>query len=65
MFVINCVGDFGLLLGILGFYWIIGSFEFRDLFEIFNNLIYNNEVDFLFVILCVVFLFVGVVVKFV
>nr|WGO61550.1 NADH-plastoquinone oxidoreductase subunit 5 [Aneura pinguis] len=30
-FVTNRVGDFGLLLGILGFYWITGSFEFQDL----------------------------------
>ncbi|KAL4553922.1 hypothetical protein LXL04_039981 [Taraxacum kok-saghyz] len=43
-FVTNRVGDFGLLLGILGFYWITGSFEFRDLFHILNNLISNNEV---------------------
>ncbi|KAB2084486.1 hypothetical protein ES319_A05G337700v1, partial [Gossypium barbadense] len=45
-FVTNRIGDFGLLLGILGFYWIMGSFEFQDLFKIFNNLIYNNEVHF-------------------
>nr|YP_009417711.1 NADH-plastoquinone oxidoreductase subunit 5 [Pyrenaria microcarpa]ASM43101.1 NADH-plastoquinone oxidoreductase subunit 5 [Pyrenaria microcarpa]ASM43797.1 NADH-plastoquinone oxidoreductase subunit 5 [Pyrenaria jonquieriana subsp. multisepala] len=62
-FVTNRVGDFGLLLGILGFYWITGSFEFRDLFEIFNNLIYNNEVNVLFVILCAVLLFAGAVAK--
>nr|YP_009418929.1 NADH-plastoquinone oxidoreductase subunit 5 [Gordonia fruticosa]ASM45189.1 NADH-plastoquinone oxidoreductase subunit 5 [Gordonia fruticosa] len=64
-FVTNRVGDFGLLLGILGFYWITGSFEFRDLFEIFNNLIYNNnnEVNLLFVILCAVLLFSGAVAK--
>nr|YP_009416062.1 NADH-plastoquinone oxidoreductase subunit 5 [Stewartia crassifolia]ASM43275.1 NADH-plastoquinone oxidoreductase subunit 5 [Stewartia crassifolia]QBK39461.1 NADH dehydrogenase subunit 5 [Stewartia crassifolia] len=62
-FVTNRVGDFGLLLGILGFYWITGSFEFRDLFEIFNNLIYNNEVNILFVILCAVLLFAGAVAK--
>nr|YP_010142937.1 NADH dehydrogenase subunit 5 [Ilex x koehneana]YP_010155643.1 NADH-plastoquinone oxidoreductase subunit 5 [Ilex x altaclerensis]YP_010573901.1 NADH dehydrogenase subunit F [Ilex aquifolium]QQL03955.1 NADH dehydrogenase subunit 5 [Ilex x koehneana]QQX45310.1 NADH-plastoquinone oxidoreductase subunit 5 [Ilex x altaclerensis]UZH93160.1 NADH dehydrogenase subunit F [Ilex aquifolium]WNR48877.1 NADH-plastoquinone oxidoreductase subunit 5 [Ilex aquifolium] len=62
-FVTNRVGDFGLLLGILGFYWITGSFEFRDLFEIFNNLIYNNEVNFLFVSLCGVLLFAGAVAK--
>nr|YP_010971692.1 NADH-plastoquinone oxidoreductase subunit 5 [Ilex godajam]WNR53126.1 NADH-plastoquinone oxidoreductase subunit 5 [Ilex godajam] len=62
-FVTNRVGDFGLLLGILGFYWITGSFEFRDLFEIFNNLIYNNEVHFLFVTLCGVLLFAGAVAK--
>nr|YP_010034045.1 NADH-plastoquinone oxidoreductase subunit 5 [Huodendron tibeticum]QOW83420.1 NADH-plastoquinone oxidoreductase subunit 5 [Huodendron tibeticum] len=62
-FVTNRVGDFGLLLGILGFYWITGSFEFRDLFEIFKNLIYNNEVNVLFVILCAILLFTGAVAK--
>ncbi|KAG4109273.1 hypothetical protein ERO13_1Z049581v2 [Gossypium hirsutum] len=62
-FVTNRIGDFGLLLGILGFYWITGSFEFQDLFEIFNNLIYNNEVHFLFVILCASLLFAGAVAK--
>nr|YP_010254832.1 NADH-plastoquinone oxidoreductase subunit 5 [Bupleurum gibraltaricum]QUA01029.1 NADH-plastoquinone oxidoreductase subunit 5 [Bupleurum gibraltaricum] len=64
-FVTNRVGDFGLLLGILGFYWITGSFEFRDLFKIFNNFISNNhnEVNFLFVTLCAVLLFAGAVAK--
>ncbi|XVF55771.1 hypothetical protein PTKIN_Ptkin06aG0064000 [Pterospermum kingtungense] len=62
-FVTNRIGDFGLLLGILGFYWITGSFEFQDLFEIFNNLIYNNEVNFLFVTLCASLLFAGAVAK--
>nr|YP_010134641.1 NADH-plastoquinone oxidoreductase subunit 5 [Bupleurum sikangense]QWM94131.1 NADH-plastoquinone oxidoreductase subunit 5 [Bupleurum sikangense] len=64
-FVTNRVGDFGLLLGILGFYWITGSFEFRDLFKIFNNFISNNnnEVNFLFVTLCAGLLFVGAVAK--
>nr|YP_010846577.1 NADH-plastoquinone oxidoreductase subunit 5 [Dracocephalum cuspidatum]WEV87723.1 NADH-plastoquinone oxidoreductase subunit 5 [Dracocephalum cuspidatum] len=62
-FVTNRVGDLGLLLGILGFYWITGSFEFRDLFEILNNLIYNNEVYFSFVTLCAVLLFAGAVAK--
>nr|YP_009669953.1 NADH dehydrogenase subunit F [Salvertia convallariodora]QCW95272.1 NADH dehydrogenase subunit F [Salvertia convallariodora] len=62
-FVTNRVGDFGLLLGILGLYWITGSFEFRDLFEIFNNLISNNEVNFLFLTLCAFLLFAGAVAK--
>nr|QUI76242.1 NADH-plastoquinone oxidoreductase subunit 5 [Polyalthiopsis verrucipes] len=62
-FVTNRVGDFGLLLGILGFYWITGSFEFRDLFEILNNLIHNNRVNSLFAILCAFLLFVGAVAK--
>jgi len=62
-FVTNRVGDFGLLLGILGLYWVTGSFDFRDLFEIFNNLINNNEVNFLFCLLCTFFLFAGAVAK--
>nr|YP_010935440.1 NADH-plastoquinone oxidoreductase subunit 5 [Torenia asiatica]WKW53632.1 NADH-plastoquinone oxidoreductase subunit 5 [Torenia asiatica]WKW53719.1 NADH-plastoquinone oxidoreductase subunit 5 [Torenia concolor] len=62
-FVTNRVGDFGLLLGILGFYWITGSFEFGDLFEILNNLIYNNEVNSPFVTLCAALLFTGAVAK--
>nr|YP_010439796.1 NADH-plastoquinone oxidoreductase subunit 5 [Ventilago harmandiana]UTC34192.1 NADH-plastoquinone oxidoreductase subunit 5 [Ventilago harmandiana] len=62
-FVTNRVGDFGLLLGILGFYWITGSLEFRDLFEIFNNVVDNNEVNFLFVTLCAFLLFAGAVAK--
>nr|YP_010948750.1 NADH dehydrogenase subunit F [Cardiospermum halicacabum]WMV70322.1 NADH dehydrogenase subunit F [Cardiospermum halicacabum] len=62
-FVTNRGGDFGLLLGILGFYWITGSFEFQDLFEIFNNLIYNDEVNFLVVTLCAFLLFTGAVAK--
>nr|YP_009698242.1 NdhF [Alangium platanifolium]QEJ85265.1 NdhF [Alangium platanifolium] len=62
-FVTNRVGDFGLLLGILGFYWITGSFEFRDLFKIVNNLIYQNEVNFLVVTMCAILLFAGAVAK--
>nr|QZF76602.1 NADH-plastoquinone oxidoreductase subunit 5 [Thunbergia erecta] len=62
-FVTNRVGDFGLLLGILGFFWITGSFEFRDVFQLFNNLVYNNEVNPPFVSLCAVLLFAGAVAK--
>nr|WBN94386.1 NADH-plastoquinone oxidoreductase subunit 5 [Rhodiola sacra] len=62
-FVTNRIGDFGLLLGILGLYWITGSFEFRDLFEIFNNLISTNGVHFLFGTVCVFLLFSGAVAK--
>nr|YP_009769883.1 NADH-plastoquinone oxidoreductase subunit 5 [Labichea lanceolata]QIT00585.1 NADH-plastoquinone oxidoreductase subunit 5 [Labichea lanceolata] len=64
-FVTNRVGDFGLLLGILGLYWITGSLEFRDLFEIFNNFFYNNnnEVHILFVTSCAFLLFAGSVAK--
>ena len=62
-FVTNRVGDFGLLLGILGIYWITGSFEFGDLFKILNSLIYNNQIHFLFVTLCAFLLFSGAIAK--
>nr|YP_740698.1 NADH dehydrogenase subunit 5 [Nandina domestica]Q09FR3.1 RecName: Full=NAD(P)H-quinone oxidoreductase subunit 5, chloroplastic; AltName: Full=NAD(P)H dehydrogenase subunit 5; AltName: Full=NADH-plastoquinone oxidoreductase subunit 5 [Nandina domestica]ABI49912.1 NADH-plastoquinone oxidoreductase subunit 5 [Nandina domestica] len=62
-FVTNRVGDFGLLLGILGFYFITGSFEFRDLFEITNNLMDNGGVNSLFLTLCASLLFVGAIAK--
>nr|YP_010419590.1 NADH-plastoquinone oxidoreductase subunit 5 [Laportea cuspidata]USG53207.1 NADH-plastoquinone oxidoreductase subunit 5 [Laportea cuspidata]USG53291.1 NADH-plastoquinone oxidoreductase subunit 5 [Laportea cuspidata] len=62
-FMTNRVGDFGLLLAILGFFWITGSLEFRDLFEIFNNLVYNNEVNLLFSTLCAFLLFAGAIAK--
>ncbi|XP_060970831.1 NAD(P)H-quinone oxidoreductase subunit 5, chloroplastic [Cannabis sativa] len=62
-FITNRVGDFGLLLGILGFYWITGSLEFRDLFQIFNDLVSNNQVNFLFVTLCAFLLFSGAIAK--
>uniref|UniRef100_UPI00315C6B03 NADH-plastoquinone oxidoreductase subunit 5 n=1 Tax=Habenaria aitchisonii TaxID=1827168 RepID=UPI00315C6B03 len=62
-FVTNRIGDFGLLLGILGFYWITGSFEFRDLFQIVNTLIHKNGVNSFFVTLCAFLLFVGTIAK--
>nr|YP_010941615.1 NADH-plastoquinone oxidoreductase subunit 5 [Persicaria dissitiflora]WLS51731.1 NADH-plastoquinone oxidoreductase subunit 5 [Persicaria dissitiflora] len=62
-FVTNRVGDFGLLLGILGLYWLTGSFEFRDLFEIFNTSISNNESHFLVGTVCTFLLFAGAVAK--
>nr|WBQ55231.1 NADH-plastoquinone oxidoreductase subunit 5 [Saxifraga saginoides] len=64
-FVTNRIGDFGLFLGILGLYWITGSFEFQDLFEIFNNLSYNNDNAFTFLVynLCVFLVFSGAIAK--
>ncbi|YP_007889766.1 NADH-plastoquinone oxidoreductase subunit 5 (chloroplast) [Vigna angularis] len=62
-FVTNRVGDFGLLLGILGLYWITGSLEFRHLFQIINNLISKNEMNLFFVTLFALLLFSGSVAK--
>nr|YP_010232136.1 NADH-plastoquinone oxidoreductase subunit 5 [Eragrostis japonica]QSX27179.1 NADH-plastoquinone oxidoreductase subunit 5 [Eragrostis japonica] len=62
-FVTNRVGDFGLLLGILGFFWVTGSLEFRDLFKIANNWIPNNGINSLLTTLCAFLLFLGAVAK--
>nr|YP_009439168.1 NADH-plastoquinone oxidoreductase subunit 5 [Hildaea pallens]ATG82160.1 NADH-plastoquinone oxidoreductase subunit 5 [Hildaea pallens] len=62
-FVTNRVGDFGLLLGILGLFWITGSLEFRDLFKIANNWIPNNGINSLLTTLCAFLLFLGAVAK--
>nr|YP_010184595.1 NADH dehydrogenase subunit F [Hygroryza aristata]QVH34027.1 NADH dehydrogenase subunit F [Hygroryza aristata] len=62
-FVTNRLGDFGLLLGILGFFWITGSLEFRDLFKIANNWIPNNGINSLLTTLCAFLLFLGAVAK--
>nr|UEV86181.1 NADH-plastoquinone oxidoreductase subunit 5 [Eriocaulon henryanum] len=62
-FVTNRIGDFGLLLGIIGFYWITGNVEFRYLFKITDNLIQTNGVNPLFTTLCASLLFLGAVAK--
>ncbi|YP_002000532.1 NADH dehydrogenase subunit 5 (chloroplast) [Brachypodium distachyon] len=62
-FVTNRIGDFGLLLGILGFFWITGSLEFRDLFQTANNWIPNNGTTSLLTTLCAFLLFLGAVAK--
>nr|QFQ51604.1 NADH-plastoquinone oxidoreductase subunit 5 [Leucobryum juniperoideum] len=62
-FITNRIGDFGLLLGILGFYWITGSFEFEILFQRFNELLINHEINFYFVNSCALLLFLGPIAK--
>nr|QWW92315.1 NADH dehydrogenase subunit 5 [Rhaphidolejeunea foliicola] len=62
-FITNRVGDFGLLLGILGIYWITGSFEFQSLSERFFELISDNKINIILSNLCAVSLFLGPVAK--
>jgi NAD(P)H-quinone oxidoreductase subunit 5 len=62
-FIINRIGDFGLLLGILGFYWMTGSFEFETLFQRFNELLIKHEINFYFANLCALLLFLGPIAK--
>nr|YP_009700991.1 NADH-plastoquinone oxidoreductase subunit 5 [Manoao colensoi]QEQ14197.1 NADH-plastoquinone oxidoreductase subunit 5 [Manoao colensoi] len=62
-FITNRAGDFGLLLGILGFYWVTGSFEFQYLFKKLNEFIANDGADLFFITFCAFLLFLGPVAK--
>ncbi|MEM1367360.1 MAG: NAD(P)H-quinone oxidoreductase subunit 5 [Cyanobacteria bacterium P01_H01_bin.15] len=44
-FVTNRVGDFGLLLGMLGLYWATGSFEFAEMGERLEQLISSGAIS--------------------
>jgi NAD(P)H-quinone oxidoreductase subunit 5 len=62
-FITNRVGDFGLLLGILGFYWLTGSLEFQVIAERTHQVLseYNAPKELL--ILSCIGLFLGPVAK--
>nr|QWW93232.1 NADH dehydrogenase subunit 5 [Lunularia cruciata] len=62
-FVTNRIGDFGLLLGILGFYWITGSFDFQELSKRFFELLTYNQINLFFATFCALFLFLGPIAK--
>nr|AJB98524.1 NADH dehydrogenase subunit 5 [Helminthostachys zeylanica] len=62
-FVTNRIGDFGLLLGILGIYRITGSFEIYGLSERFNELITKNEINLFFANTCAILSFLGPIAK--
>lgn len=62
-FITNRIGDFGLLLGILGFYWMTGCFEFETLFQRFNELVFHHEINFHFASVCAFLLFLGPIAK--
>nr|YP_009667940.1 NADH-plastoquinone oxidoreductase subunit 5 [Radula japonica]QCW58715.1 NADH-plastoquinone oxidoreductase subunit 5 [Radula japonica] len=62
-FVINRIGDFGLLLGILGFYWITGSFEFQELSKRFLYLLVHNATNNIFANSFAILLFLGPIAK--
>jgi NAD(P)H-quinone oxidoreductase subunit 5 len=62
-FVTNRIGDFGLLLGILGFYWITGSFDFEKITQRFEELLSTNNINLSFAIVCSLLLFLGPMAK--
>nr|YP_009425770.1 NADH-plastoquinone oxidoreductase subunit 5 [Cystopteris chinensis]ASU94392.1 NADH-plastoquinone oxidoreductase subunit 5 [Cystopteris chinensis] len=62
-FVTNRIGDFGLLLGILGVYWITGSFEIFELCDRFIELNNNGVINPIFANTIALLLFLGPVAK--
>ncbi|MEY2977717.1 MAG: NAD(P)H-quinone oxidoreductase subunit 5 [Prochlorotrichaceae cyanobacterium] len=62
-FVTNRVGDFGLLLGILGLYWATGSFDFEVMGERLQSLVESGNLSVILASLFGVLVFLGPVAK--
>lgn len=62
-FVVNRVGDFGLLLGILGLYWATGSFEFATIGDRLQALVESGALSSIFAVLFAILVFLGPVAK--
>lgn len=62
-FVVNRVGDFGLLLGILGLYWATGSFEFDVIGAHLNALVESGALSAGLASLFAILVFLGPVAK--
>lgn len=62
-FVVNRVGDFGLLLGILGLYWATGSFEFETIGANLQSSVTLGSISAGFAALLAILVFLGPVAK--
>lgn len=62
-FVVNRVGDFGLLLGMLGLFWATGSFEFEVMGEHLQELVQSGAMSGAIAALLAVLVFLGPVAK--
>lgn len=62
-FVTNRVGDFGLLLGILGLYWLTGTFDFEPMGVALEDLVNSGSVSVVLVAIFGVLVFLGPVAK--
>ncbi|AFZ29348.1 NADH dehydrogenase subunit L [Gloeocapsa sp. PCC 7428] len=62
-FVTNRVGDFGLLLGILGLYWATGSFEFEAIGDRLQTLVETGSLSSILAALFAILVFLGPVAK--
>ncbi|MBW4664906.1 MAG: NAD(P)H-quinone oxidoreductase subunit 5 [Chroococcus sp. CMT-3BRIN-NPC107] len=58
-FVVNRVGDFGLLLGILGLFWATGSFEFEIMGDRLHGLVESGSISNVLAILFAILVFLG------
>lgn len=58
-FVVNRVGDFGLLLGILGLYWATGSFEFEIMGDRLHSLVESGSISNFLAIMLAILVFLG------
>ncbi|KJH70800.1 NAD(P)H-quinone oxidoreductase subunit 5 [Aliterella atlantica] len=62
-FVVNRVGDFGLLLGILGLFWATGSFEFEVMGDRLQELVASGSLSNFLAVLFAILVFLGPVAK--
>ena len=62
-FVINRVGDFGLLLGILGLFWATGSFDFMIMGDRLSTLVETGSISNFLAIVLAILVFLGPVAK--
>lgn len=62
-FVTNRIGDFGLLLGILGLYWATGSFEFDVMGDRLHTLVESGALSSLVAVLFAILVFMGPMAK--
>ena len=58
-FVTNRVGDFGLLLGLLGLYWATGTFEFTEMGERLSELVESGALSVALATLFAILVFMG------
>jgi NAD(P)H-quinone oxidoreductase subunit 5 len=62
-FVTNRVGDFGLLLGILGLFWATGSFDFNVMGDRLAELVQSGSISNFLAVLFAILVFLGPVAK--
>jgi len=62
-FITNRIGDFGLLLGILGLYIITDSFDFKIIADRLHTLILTESINMPLITICLILFFMGPIAK--